>query len=78
MRPPRGCWEDTADNGKFLEGDLRSGFYSLPVLIKAYHAPLQKQKPHGETLFLNVNASLENNQQCLMACASSRRSVFVV
>lgn len=66
------------DNMKFLEGDLRSGFYSLPILIKAYHIPLQNQKPHGETPFLNVNASLENNQYCLMACASSRRGVFVV
>uniref|UniRef100_A0A8C5UBU1 Uncharacterized protein n=1 Tax=Malurus cyaneus samueli TaxID=2593467 RepID=A0A8C5UBU1_9PASS len=36
------------------------------------------QEPHGETPFLNVNASLENNQQCLMACASSRRGFFVV
>lgn len=50
------------DNRKFLEGDLRSGFYSLPILIKAYHIPSQNQEPHGETTFLNVNASLENNQ----------------
>lgn len=50
------------DNRKFLEGDLRSGFYSLPILIKAYHIPSQNREPHGEAPFLNVNASLENNQ----------------
>lgn len=75
---PEGAGKTQQIMGIFLEGDLRSGFYSLPVLIKTYHGPLQKQKPHGETLFLNVNASLENNQLSLMACASSRRSFFVV